>query len=68
MYQLNIIKKIKKDYKKKLVIDIRIFLRNKKKKSVNMVVKVTKISQNIKKINCLSIGKNIRKIRKNTLL
>ena len=68
MYQLNIIKKIKKDYKKKLVIDIRIFLRNKKKTSVNMVVKVTKISQKIKKINCLSIGKNIKKIRKNTLL
>ena len=32
IYQLNIIKKIKKDYKKELVTDIKIFLRNKIKK------------------------------------
>ena len=31
-YQLNIIKKIKEDYEKKLVKDIKIFLRKKKKK------------------------------------
>ena len=39
--------------------DIKIFLKKKKKKSNNMVVNVTKISQKIKKINWLSIGKNI---------
>ena len=38
----NIIKKIKKDYKKKLVKDIKIFLKKEKKKSDNMVVNVTK--------------------------
>ena len=32
IYHLNIIKKIKKDYKKKLVKDIKIFLKKKKKK------------------------------------
>ena len=32
-YHLNIIKKIKEDYKKKLVKDIKIFLREKKKKT-----------------------------------
>ena len=32
-YQQNIIKKIKKDYKKKLVKDINIFLKKKKKKA-----------------------------------
>ena len=31
-YHLNIIKKIKKDYKEKLVKDIKIFLKKKKKK------------------------------------
>ena len=45
---------IKKDYKKKLVKDINIFLKKKKKKSNNMVMKiwlhnmVTKISQKMK--------------------
>ena len=34
---------------KKLLKDIKIFLRKKKKKSNNMVVNVTKISQKIKK-------------------
>ena len=32
-YQLNIIKRIKEDYEKKLVKDIKIFLRKKKKKN-----------------------------------
>ena len=32
MYQLSIIKKLKKDYKRKLVKDINIFLRKKNKK------------------------------------
>ena len=48
MFQLNIIKKIKKDYKKKLVKHIKTFL---KKKSDNMVVKVRKISQKMKIIH-----------------
>ena len=34
----------KKDYQRKLVKDIRIFLKKKKKKSNNMVVSVTEIS------------------------
>ena len=33
LYQLNIIKKMKKDYKNKLVKDIKIFLRKKMKKA-----------------------------------
>ena len=37
----------------KLMKDIKIFLQNKKKKSVTMVVNVTKISQKMKKINWL---------------
>ena len=44
---------------RKLMKDIKIFLEKKKKKSNNMVVSVTKISQKMKKINSLSIGKNI---------
>ena len=56
--QLNIIKKIKKVYKKKLAKDIKIFLKKKKKKSGNMVVNVTKISQKIRNKRLLSI-KNI---------
>ena len=52
IYQLNIIKK-------KLVKDIKIFLKKKKKKSDNMVVNVTKISQKKKKKSLFSIEKNI---------
>ena len=37
--------KVKKDYKKKLVKDIKIFLKNKKKKRDNMVANVTNIYQ-----------------------
>ena len=37
----------KKDYKKRLMKDIKIFL--KKKKSENMVMNITKISQKVKK-------------------
>ena len=43
-----------------IVKDIEIFLKNKKKKSDNMVMNVTKISQNIKRKSLLSIEKNIR--------
>ena len=47
----NIMKKIKKDCQKKLVKDIKIFLKKKKRKkekSNNFVVNVTGISQKIK--------------------
>ena len=47
----------KERLQKKLVKDIKIFLNKKKKKSNNMVVKVTKISQKMKEINSLSIKK-----------
>ena len=57
MYQLNIIKKIKKHCKK--ASDIKIFLKKKKKKSDNMVVNVTKISQKMKNKSLLRIEKNI---------
>ena len=48
MYQLNIIKKIKKDYKKKLVKDTKIFLKKKKKKDMNGCERI-KIFQKMKK-------------------
>ena len=48
-----------KFYQGKLVKDIKIFLKKKKKRSTNVVVNFTKISQKIKKINWLSIEKNI---------
>ena len=44
--------------KRKLMKDIKNFL--KKKKSDNMAVNVSDISQEIKKINWLSIQKNIK--------
>ena len=46
---------------KKLVKDIEIFLKKKKKKSYNMVMNVKKISQKIKNKIFLSIEKNIIK-------
>ena len=49
IYQLNIIKKITNDWEKKLVKDMKIFLKKKrKKKSDNMAVNVTKIYHEIK--------------------
>ena len=60
IYQLNIIKKVKKDYLKKLIKDIKIFLKKKNERSDNMVMNVTKISQEMKKKkNWSSIEKNI---------
>ena len=56
-----------KDYKKKLVKDIKIFLK-KKKIGDNMVVHVTKISQKMKKIILVEYRKKNYKKRKNTLL
>ena len=47
----------KERLQKKLVKDIKIFLRKKKKKSNNMVVNVTKISQKMKNKTLLSIEK-----------
>ena len=58
IYQLNIIKKIKKDNKKKLVEDIKIFLKKKKEKSDNMI-------QNQKK--CLIIIKETIILKNNDL-
>ena len=49
----------KERLQKKLVKDIKIFLRKKKKKSNNMVVNVTKISQKMKNKSLLSITKEI---------
>ena len=48
---------MKKDYKKKPLRDIKIFLKNKKKKSDNMVVNVEK--QKMKNKSLLSIEKNV---------
>ena len=48
MYQPSIIKKTKKDYRKKLVKDIKVFMKNKNKKCVNVVVNDTKIYQKMK--------------------
>ena len=45
--------------KKKLLEDIKIFLRKKKKISDNMVINVTKISQKMKNKRLLIIEKNI---------
>ena len=54
----------KERIQKKLVKDIKIFLRKIKKKSNNMVVNDTKIYLNMKKKSLLSITTNIRKWQK----
>ena len=56
--QLNITKITEKGYKKKLVKDIKVFLRRMKNKSNNMVVDDTKIYQKMKNKSWLSIEKN----------
>ena len=48
-----------KRLQKKLVKDIKIFLKKKKKKSSNMVVNVTKSSQKMKNKSLLSVENNI---------
>ena len=58
MYQLNILRTIKTDYKKPMK-NIKIFPRKKNKKSKNMVVKVTKISQKMENESLLNIDRNI---------
>ena len=49
----------KERLQKKLVKDIKIFVKKKKKKSGSMVVNVTKISQKTKNKSLLSIEENI---------
>ena len=49
----------KERLQKKLVKDIKIFLKKKKKKNENMVVSITKISQKKKDISFLSLEKNM---------
>ena len=49
----------KKRLQKNLVKDIKFFLKIDKKKSYNMVVNVTKVSQKMKNKSLLSIKKNI---------
>ena len=56
----------KERLQKELVKDSKIFLKKKKKKSNNIVVNVTKISHEMKKINWLSIKRYRR--RKKALL
>ena len=51
----------KERLQKKLVKDIKIFLKKKKKKSNNIVVNVMKISQKMENKSLLSIEKNIIK-------
>ena len=69
IYQLNIIKKVKKDYQKKLIKNIKIFLKKKNEKGDNMVMNITKISQEMKKKKKLvEYRKKYYRIRKNALL
>ena len=58
----------KERLQKRLVEDIKIFLKKKNEKSHNMVVNFAKISQKMKKIKWLSIEKNLIKREKSTLL
>ena len=67
-FQVNLMKKIKKDYKRTLVKDINIFLKKKKKKSNIMVVNITKISNKMKKNNLDEYRKKYYKTRKSALL
>ena len=69
IYQLNIIKKVKKDYQKKLIKDIKIFLKKKNEKGDNMIMNITKISQEMKKkTKLVEYRKKCYRIRKNALL
>ena len=67
-FQVNLMKKIKKDYKRTLVKDINIFLKKKKKKSNIMVVNITKISNKMKKKKLDEYRKKYYKTRKSALL
>ena len=56
----------KERLQEKVEKDIKIFQKKQTKNSTNMVVNVTRISQKMKKVNWLSIEKNITK-REETL-
>ena len=49
----------KERLQKKLMKDIKIFLKKEKKKSNNMVMLISKICQKMKKVDWVSIEKNI---------
>ena len=68
IYQLNKIKKIKKNYKKKARERYQDLFKEEEeeKKNNNMVVNVTKIFQRIKSKSLLSIGKKIIELEKNS--
>ena len=51
----------KESLQEKVEKDIKIFQKKQTKNSANMVVNVTRISQKMKKVNWLSIEKNITK-------
>ena len=59
IYQLNIIKKIKKDYEKSLGKISKSFQRRKRKNSDNMDLSVIKISKKMKNNSSLGIEENI---------
>ena len=61
MYQLNIIKKIKKDYKKKLVKGTKIFLKKKKKKDLNGRERYKNLSEDEKKNKLVEYRKKVTK-------
>ena len=69
MYQLNIIKKINKDYKKKkkLVKDTKIILKKKTKKSNNMVMNVAKNLSEYAKQKLVEYRKKCSRMRKSAL-
>ena len=57
-------KENKRKIKKKLMKDIKIFLKKKNKKNENMVVNVTKISQKMKNKSLLSTEKSLYNYKK----
>ena len=59
IHELDIIKKIKNDYEKVLVKEIKSFLKKAREKSDNMVADITKMYQKKKNKSLLSIEKNI---------
>ena len=66
IYQENIVKKIKKDYKKACERFQNIFKEEKGKKNINIAINVTKIFQKLKNKSFLGTKKNI--IKWDTLL
>ena len=58
----------KERLQKKLMKDIKIFLKKEKKKSNNMAVLIPKICQKMKKVDWVSIEKNIINERKRFII